>query len=72
MEINKEDFERAEDLVSDAQNKANEAFEILNKYMTKEEKLIHAGGTDIACELRGAIVTLAGVSTELMEMAEGK
>jgi len=67
-----EDYEKAEELVSDAQNKADEAFEILKKYMTTDEILIHDGGTDIAGELRGAIITLAGMSTELMEMSEGK
>ncbi|MFA4870947.1 MAG: hypothetical protein WC623_22300 [Pedobacter sp.] len=72
MKINKKDFEKAEELVSDAEEMADDAFRILKKYMTEDERLIHNGGTDIAGELRSAILTLAGVSTELMEMADGK
>ena len=63
------DLDKAASLVSDAQSKEDDAFSLLKKYMTPDEKLMH-DGADIADELRGAIVTLAGVDTNLMEMSE--
>ena len=65
----KSDIEKANELVSDAKEKADEAYYILKKYMTKDEHLIHEG-TDIADDLRGVVITLAGVDTCLLEMAD--
>ncbi len=65
----KSDIEKADQLVSDAKEKADDAYSILKKYMTKDEHLIHEG-TDIADDLRGAILTLAGVDTCLSEMSD--
>jgi len=65
----KSDIEKADELVADAKEKADEAYYILKKYMTKDEHLTHEG-TDIADDLRGVILTLAGVDTCLLEMSE--
>jgi len=68
--VEKSDIKRADELVSDAMQKVDDAYTILKKYMT-DEHLFHEG-TDIADDLRGVVITLAGVDTCLLEMSEVK
>lgn len=65
----KDAIERAAELVSNAQQLADEAYELLKPHMSKDERLMH-DGCDLADELRGAIVTLSGVNTNLIDMQE--
>ena len=68
--LNKEYIEKADKLISDAKEKADDAFEILKMYMTNPDEMLVYEGQDIAGELRGAILTLDGVDTLLMEILE--